>query len=105
MRARVNFATYLLTVGETGAARKVLEECFEASRHGRDDAAYGATMANLALLFDSGGEWAAAVNVARKALAALEKAGQPHLCRTVETWLQEWGSTAPAVADEERLHH
>lgn len=105
LRARINFATYLLTMGESGAARKVLEECFEASRHGRDDAAYGATMANLALLFDSGGEWAAAVNVARKALAALEKAGQPHLCRTVESWLHEWGATAPTSAPEERLHH
>jgi len=71
LRARVNAAASMLAQGETGEARKVLEDCFDQGRALDDKEVVGVALANLALLMDQSGDWAPAITVARRAAQVL----------------------------------
>lgn len=90
LKARLNYGTFMLSLGQTSAARRELEKVFDEARNGGDDETLGASMGNLALLFDANGDWAGALNIARKASQILERSGNGWLHERVEGWVKEW---------------
>lgn len=99
LRARLNAAVSTMARGQAGEARRILEECFDQARELGDKEVVGVALADLALLMDQSGDWAAAITVARRAAQVLAQAGRADLQAQVQGWLQEW---APSGRGDQR---